>query len=335
MVQSILFFVLGVLACGFVVTLFAPAAWRRAARLTRRRIEATLPLTRAEIQAEKDGVRAEFAMALRRLEMEVQVLREKAATQLVEIRRGEQAAGLMRAQQEAKEAALTESEARNSELRAELGQRESRLQQLAQGLAEAERLMEARAGELEKLGQMYDEASFSSSNRQIELVARESELEQLKQDIAALRAERKEADRRRQEALSESRAAQEAVKAERKRSADLDKKLERLLATLADREDKLDRRERELARLREQGKGAVAAVTGAAREGTAVPPGDAAMREAMQALAARVVDLVVRLEGPDSPAARALAAPSAGAASPAALPASLAERVKALQKEPG
>lgn len=329
MVQSILFFALGVLACGFVVALFAPAAWRRAGRLTRRRIEATLPLKPAEIQAEKDGVRAEFAMATRRLEMEIQALREKAAVQLVEIQRGEQAAGQTQAQRQAIEKALADSEARTSELRAELGQRESQLQQLAQSLAKVEKTLESRAGELEKLGQMYDEASFSSSNRQIELVARESELEQVKADISALRGERKDADKRQQEALAEARAAREALKGEQKRNADLDKKLERLLATLADREDKLDRRERELARLREQQKG----VAVGARNGTALPAGDAAMREEMQNLAAQVVDLAIKLEGPDSPAAKALVAVPDGGSS-AALPLSLADRVKALRQTP-
>ena len=55
------------------------------------------------------------------------------------------------------------------------------------------------------------------------------------------------------------------------------------------------------------------------------------MRETMQDLAARVTDMVLRLEGPDSPAARALQA--AGPASgPSAGPVSLAERIKALQK---
>lgn len=335
MVQSILFFVLGVLACGFVVALFAPAAWRRAGRLMRRRIEATMPLTPAEIQAEKDGVRAEFAMGTRRLEMELQASREKAATQLVEIQRVGQVVAQGRALLEAKETALAESEARNSEVRAELGQRESQLQQLSQRLAEAEKVVEARAGEVEKLGQMYDEASFSSSNRQIELVARESELEQVRQDISALRAERKEADKRQQEAVSESRAAREAMKSEQKRNADLDKKLERLLATLADREDKLDRRERELARARGQQRGAVVEANGTTHSSAAAQAGDAAMREEMQTLAAQVVDLVIRLEGPHSPAAKALTATAETAVSPASLPVSLAERVKALQKEPG
>ena len=96
------------------------------------------------------------------------------------------------------------------------------------------------------------------------------------------------------------------------------------MATLADREDRLDRRERELARLREQRKGAPAP----AADDEAVHAGDAAMREAMQDLAAQVVDLVIRLDGPDSPPARTLAA--APAQAPDA-PSSLAERVKALQ----
>ncbi len=329
MVQSILFFALGVLACGFVVVLFAPAAWRRAGRLTRRRIEATLPLTPAEIQAEKDGVRAEFAMAIRRLEIEVQALREKAATQLVEINRGQEAARQARARQEAGDTALAEAEARNSELRAELGQRENQLQQVAQSLAQAEKMIEVRADELEKLGQMYDEASFSSSNRQIELVARESELEQIRGDTAALRAERKEADKRQQEAMSEARAAREALKGEQKRNADLDKKLERLLATLADREEKLDRRDRELARLRGKEKGAVGSAHDAAQNGVPPGAGDAAMREEMQNLAAQVVDLVIRLEGPGSPAVQALAGPAAHER-PDTAPISLADRVRAL-----
>ncbi|RWX60080.1 hypothetical protein EN780_32935, partial [Mesorhizobium sp. M4B.F.Ca.ET.089.01.1.1] len=69
MVQSILFFALGFLCAGFLALLIAPAIWRRAVALTRRRVEASMPLTLAEIQANKDQVRAEFAMSTRRLEM--------------------------------------------------------------------------------------------------------------------------------------------------------------------------------------------------------------------------------------------------------------------------
>ncbi|RVD32352.1 hypothetical protein EN746_37910, partial [Mesorhizobium sp. M8A.F.Ca.ET.023.02.2.1] len=135
-----------------------------------------------------------------------------------------------------------------------LRRREEELHQLSERLKETERKLERRALELEKLERMYDDASFASSSRQIELVARESELQKLASDISLLRGQRKEADRRGQEIAAESKAARDALKAEKKRAAELDKKVERLLATLADREDKLDRREKELARLREKTK---------------------------------------------------------------------------------
>ena len=140
-------------------------------------------------------------------------------------------------------------------MRGELRQREDQLQRLAGKLAEAEKAIEARALELDKMGRLYDEASLTASNRQIELVVRETEVEKLAGDMQLLRGQRKDAERRLQDIAAENKAARDALKGERKKVTDLEKKLERMLATLTDREEKLDRRERELARLREQLKG--------------------------------------------------------------------------------
>jgi len=218
LVQSVLFFALGFLCAVFLVSLIAPAVWRRAVVLTRRRLEASLPLTPAEIQADKDRVRAEYAMTTRKLEMTVKSLQEKTAEQLVEIGRGREALKGLAVEKKDKNQALSDLQAKTAELR----QREEDLQKLSDRLAQTERTLEKRALELQKLEQMYDDASFSSSNRQIELVARESELEKLANDIAVLRSQRKEADRRSQDIVSESKAAAEALKAEKKKAADLD-----------------------------------------------------------------------------------------------------------------
>ncbi|ANT53244.1 hypothetical protein [Mesorhizobium amorphae] len=375
MIQSILFFALGFLCAGFLALLVAPAIWRRAVALTRKRFEASMPMTPVEIQADKDRIRAEFAMSARRLEMSVKALREKAAEQLVEIGRGREALKGLAVERKDKQQALSELEARTQELH----QREEQLRHLSNKLAQSERMLEKRALELEKLEHMYDDASFSSSNRQIELVARESELESLANDITVLRSQRKEADRRNQETAAESKAAREALKVEKKRTVELDKKVERLLATLADREEKLDRREKEMARLRERSKGEAEAnapaallagggdsltavrsddiekaiakldgdrerlearLTTLARENkrlkadlgalAASSPtnGSAALREQMNELAAEVVHLTAKLEGPDSPIAKALATPSDTRSGHR----SLADRVRALQK---
>ncbi|MDX8519859.1 hypothetical protein [Mesorhizobium dulcispinae] len=376
MVQSILFFALGFLCAVFLVSLIAPAVWRRAVVLTRRRLEASMPLTPAEILAEKDRVRAEFAMNTRRLEMNIKGLKEKVAEQMVEIGRGQEALKGLAVEKKDKNQALSDLQTKNAELR----QREEELRKLSEKLAQTERSLEKRALDLQKLEQMYDDASFSSSNRQIELVARESELDKLANDIAVLRSQRKEADRRNQELAAESKAARDTLKAEKKRATELDKQVERLLATLADREEKLDRREKELARMRERPKQDHAANGGArqadegggidkaiaklegdrerleerltalARENkrlktdlaaveTAKPEqaGDArragaALREQMNELAAEVVNLTMRLDGPDSPIAKALATPRDGRQDVGERGTSLADRVRALQK---
>ncbi|PBB83593.1 MULTISPECIES: hypothetical protein [unclassified Mesorhizobium] len=371
MVQSALFFALGFLCAVFLVSLVAPAIWRRAVVLTRRRLERSMPLTRAEIQADKDRVRAEFAMTTRRLEMTVKGLQEKVAEQLVEIGRGQEALKGLAVERKDKDQALSDLGAKNQELQ----RRGEELQRLSEKLAQAERALEKRGLELEKLGQMYDDASFSSSNRQIELVARESELEKLASDIATLRSQRKEADRRNQEIAAEGRVVRDALKAEKKRAAELDKKVERLLATLADREEKLDRQQKALAQFRERPKQEAANGTrrpvgasegveqaiaklegdrerlearlmalarenkrlktdlaGAARPGSDAVQAGAALREQMNELAAEVVNLTMRLDGPDSPIAKALATSREGQQGAGERGISLADRVRALQK---
>jgi chromosome segregation ATPase len=252
LIQSILFFTLGFLTAGFLALMVAPAIWRRAVLLTRKRIEASVPLTMNEIQADKDQLRAEFAMSTRRLEMSIKSFRDKASAQIIEINRNREELKRLAEERAEKDRAITELEARSSELHAELRNREEQLKRLTTRLADTERILESKALEIDRLGQMYDEASLTASNRQIELVTRESEFERVSSDVEALRAQRRETEKRLREVVAESKAAQEALKTERKRAADAERKVERLLGTVADREDKLERREKEMARLREQ-----------------------------------------------------------------------------------
>lgn len=252
MIQSILFFSLGFLTAGLLALMVAPAIWRRAVSLTRRRLEASLPLSANEIQADKDRMRAEFAMSTRRLEMRIKSLSDKVSTQIIEINRNGEELRRLAEERAARDRTVAELETRVVEMRADISSREEQLQRLMARLGEAEDLLEDRAREIERLGQMYDEATLSASNRQIELVARESEFDRMAGNFGALQNERKAAEKRLREMAAESRAAQQALKDERKRAAELDRKLERMMATVSDREDKLARREKELARIRDE-----------------------------------------------------------------------------------
>lgn len=260
--QSSLVFVLGFLSAGFIALIVAPMVWRRAVALTKKRIEASVPLTVTEIQADKDRMRAEFAMATRRLEINFKNFREKAAAQIVEINRNREELKQLMAERTERHEALQRLEVQAGQVRAELRRREDELQVLTEKLEQAENLLEQRASEIEKLGRMYDDASFTASNRQVEIAARESEIEKLNNDMATLRSERREIDRRSQEISVDSQAGREALKAEQERALALEARIERLLATVADRDEKIDRSEREMARMRDT----VKASTGAGGE---------------------------------------------------------------------
>ena len=62
-IENIMYFVLGLLMSGLLALIILPAVWRRAVRLTKKRIEAATPMTMAEFRADKDQLRAEFAMS--------------------------------------------------------------------------------------------------------------------------------------------------------------------------------------------------------------------------------------------------------------------------------
>ena len=64
--------------------MLAPPLWNRAVKLTTRRLEATMPMTLADIQADKDQQRAEFAIELRKVEVALDKSKEKAARELIE-----------------------------------------------------------------------------------------------------------------------------------------------------------------------------------------------------------------------------------------------------------
>lgn len=68
MVETIMIFALGFVAASLIALLIIPALNARAERLARRRAEALFPMSVSELTAEKDHLRAEFAVQQRRIE---------------------------------------------------------------------------------------------------------------------------------------------------------------------------------------------------------------------------------------------------------------------------
>src|SRR6201996_8175926 len=85
MIEPIMYLAIGFLISMLCGLMIVPLVHNRAVRLTTRRLEAATPLSMAEIQADKDQLRAEFAMSARRLEMNVEQLKNKTTSQLAEL----------------------------------------------------------------------------------------------------------------------------------------------------------------------------------------------------------------------------------------------------------
>ena len=87
MIQAIMFCGIGVLAGCLLMLMFFPLIHQRAVRITRRHVVEAVPLAINQIQADKDHLRAQFAMSVRRLELNIEEMRSKAAGQNSEIGR--------------------------------------------------------------------------------------------------------------------------------------------------------------------------------------------------------------------------------------------------------
>src|SRR5665648_1086775 len=85
MIEYALLIMLGFCVGGLIALLLAPTLWQRAVRLTTKRLEATLPMSLSDIEADKDLLKASYAIKIRRLEAGLSKAREKSANQLVEI----------------------------------------------------------------------------------------------------------------------------------------------------------------------------------------------------------------------------------------------------------
>lgn len=111
MIEQAMYFALGFLVAGLITLLFLPAFWRRALRLSMRRLQMLAPMSMEEVIAERDLLRAEFAMRERRMEQEIEAVKASKAYDLAAI--GRHAARIAEAETQRKKA---EADSRDMEL---------------------------------------------------------------------------------------------------------------------------------------------------------------------------------------------------------------------------
>src|SRR5436309_14764485 len=151
MIEPIMFFGLGFLAASLLALIIVPFVHNRAVRLTTKRLEAATPLSMAEIQADKDQLRAEFAMSARRLEMSVEQLKAKTTSQLAELGKKSDSINRLKFELGEKNAAIFSLEAREKAMKEQLRATEEEFVAKTGALRDAEQALKDKQNDLARL----------------------------------------------------------------------------------------------------------------------------------------------------------------------------------------
>src|SRR3979490_1514208 len=180
MIEPIMYLAIGFLVSMLFGLMIVPLVHNRAVRLTTRRMEAATPLSMAEIQADKDQLRAEFAMSARRLEMSVDQLKNKTTSQLAELGKKSDAINRMKIELGEKNATIFGLEAREKAGKAQLRATEEEFAAKTEMLRNAEKALTDKQSELAKINHELSDRSMTADSRQVELVAVRAQIDELK-----------------------------------------------------------------------------------------------------------------------------------------------------------
>lgn len=301
-IEMAMWFALGFLAAALSALVLMSALWRRAVRLTTRRVVGSVPADAEAAIAEKDLLAARFARDLRRYELALSDLRRRNTDERLAVGRQTEALDAMRLARDAETARAAEGLAREADLARRITDLDADLATRAEEVAAAHAAVEAhletiadRDTTIATLERAVEARDVEISARTTQIAAREVTIDGLKAEIAEKKG--RIDDLRRTLGLAETAVAQEKDRADR-----LDRRIERLVADVADREDVADRRHRELERARQALTSANARIAALTQRAGAEGPagiGDNADRT-IDLLEEQLRDLANRLEAAES-----------------------------------
>jgi chromosome segregation ATPase len=258
MIEPVMYFGIGFLVAALLCLLFVPLVHNRAVRLTMKRLEAATPLSIAEIRADKDQLRAEFAMSTRRLEMSVEKMKAKTTSQLAELGKKTDAINQLKKELGEKTATIFALETRDKTLREQLRASEEEFEIKSGALREAERHLADKEAELSKLLADLGESSLIADTQRTEIAAFRTQVEAMKVSVADYERAVADTETRLKRERDEAHGVAGELTAARGKLGDLGSRttdLERALFVQTTEAELLSRRAQDLEnRLNEQGR---------------------------------------------------------------------------------
>ena len=187
-IEQAMYFALGFLVAGLFMLMFLPAFWRRAMRLSMRRLQMLAPLTREQAVAERDLLRADFALREQKLAQRMEKVRAEKTQDLLDI--GQKSARIADLDEKLgrAEANARDFERRLNETQTTLDQRGALLDSTEGALHEMTARVERLLGDLRAANANYQEFDRESKAERTRLAsAHEAKIGAMHQDNTALR----------------------------------------------------------------------------------------------------------------------------------------------------
>lgn len=320
MIYFALYFGLGFFLALLLVIFALPSYRRRVEIRAFRKFRDTMPVSFEEVQAHRDRLRAEHAMALRKLEITSAKASEKGRLLSVELERD-------RSERAKTERVLDQYKSLIADLEgAEVA--------AAKALADAKAQVETMSKEVERLNKdlserseqlalserLYEEASFACADLKISLAAREGEIDRLNAQANTMKKQSRETSKTHSDTVNEIQALELSRASAELRVKQLEDKLQGMMSKLADAEERLERRDRGTASVAKssdagmdveqriealQADRARLEAQLLAAQKSANPAdhqqADALLKDELTQMAAQVVQLTALLEGKNSP----------------------------------
>lgn len=291
-IQSAMLVVLGFSIAGLLACVIAPAYRRRAARLATLALKRTMPLTEAEIAADKDRIRADYAIRVHKLESNLEGLSLETARQLIEINRRD--ARISALESDVARLSTVNEEHENARRVLELTITD-RLPKVEQRLAEAKKLLFDRDREISALTQTAQHQSIALEEATQINTQQRNDIHRLNATLTTRAARhRDKAEEQKHETEIALRTEIEALRARVRDQGDLIARLQSGSATSA-----INPSEPEMVRLRASLAEAERALQDAQRGGGPIPTGSdtevRALRSTLEDQASTIARLTAEL----------------------------------------
>lgn len=273
MIQSVLVFLLGFLCAAFLILLAAPLFWRRAQYLWQKQMAVQLPMSLTAIEADRDLLRAAYAVSLRKAEMQTAEIREKHTQALLKISTDRNELEKIKPLQQVLEV-----------LKIQLQDDKQQLTALQNNLKQLHAKQESAITENNRLQRQSEALNQLSETLRKEVAQKDTEADRLRREASDLRQDKKQLNSINSELASQVTALKTSLESEKHRNQALEEKLHRLITELSDVQEKLDHQSK---------------IAGANSRG--LSDQDYKLRETISELAAEMVVKTAAQEGEISP----------------------------------